>query len=62
MFRRRHEREVEHPVHEDRHKGQDGQGQEGRQDLQRERLGGLERLLHLLRSFAYKFEVDLFVM
>ena len=53
MFRRRHEGKVEHAVHEDSQKGQNGQRQEGRQQLEREQLYRLQRLLGLLRRLTF---------
>ncbi len=53
MLRRRNEGEVEHAVHEDGHEDEDGQGQEGRHQLQGKHLGNLERLLYLLRGFSW---------
>ncbi len=52
VFWRRDEGEVEHAVHEDGHEDEDGQGQEGRHQLQGKDLGHLERLLYLLRGFS----------
>ena len=54
MFRRRDKGEVEHAVHEDGHKDEDGQGQEGRHQLQGKDFGHLERFFHLLRGFSWR--------
>lgn len=53
VFRRRHEGKVEHAVHEDSQKGQNGQRQEGCQQLEREQLYRLQRLLGLLRRLTF---------